>query len=90
MKNLNIKEVAKIEKCECTEVCEACTEKHSHSFPENNSNTSSITGDVIANIVLANTQPGIDKELMKVLDELAILQIKLKRIIEKREKHTTE
>jgi hypothetical protein len=56
MKNLNIEEIAKIEKCECEEVCEACREKHSHSFPENNPVNAHITGDLIATIVLRDEQ----------------------------------
>lgn len=56
MKNLNlsINEVSKAEKCECTEVCEACAEKYAHTFDESPKYNTNITSDVIAEIVLSN------------------------------------
>ncbi len=56
MKNqkLSINEVSKAEKCECTEVCEACAEKYAHTFDESPKYHTNITSDVIAEIVLSN------------------------------------
>lgn len=55
MKNLNIEEVAKIEKCSCEEVCEACEAKYAHAITQSPKNNTNITGDIIAQIVLNNT-----------------------------------
>lgn len=71
MKNqkLSINEVSKAEKCECTEVCEACAEKYAHTFDENPKHHTNITSDVIAEIVLSNVS-----EESKILEH--ILKIK--------------
>lgn len=88
-KELNIEEIAKIEKCDCTEVCEPCKEKHSHSFAENSADPTHFTGLDIANIIMGETKVIVNKrdELSEVLDELAAVQLKLKKILKSREEN---
>lgn len=78
MKNLNIEQIAKIEKCECEEVCGACKEKYSNTFADGSPIVSTITGEMIGSFVLRNTTEE-KSELMQDIE-------KIKEIISRIEK----
>lgn len=84
MKNLNIEEIAKLEKCDCEAPCEACQKKYAHAFPEGYPSTANITGDLIATLVLNNND-----HKSALAEDIAQIKKIIARI-EEREKHTNQ
>lgn len=84
MKNPNLSEVVKIEKCECEEVCESCLEKYAHTFDAAVQNHTGISGDVIAEIVLSPKTIDSKKEaILLKINELKLLIATLENSINK-------